>query len=81
MKITAMRTVALEFPYMCQFGAPYPGTRLGAVAVFLDTKDGITGESVLIAFNNKRISVLREMVHSLEALTVGPSTSVRRASR
>src|SRR3954454_1137551 len=71
MKITALRTVALKYPYSCQFGAPYPGPSLGALAVFLDTDAGITGETVLLAFNNKRLSVLHEMVRSFESLIIG----------
>ena len=71
MKITALRTVALQYPYSCQFGAPYPGPCLGALAVFLDTDAGITGENVLLAFNNRRLPVLQEMVRSLEPLVVG----------
>jgi L-alanine-DL-glutamate epimerase-like enolase superfamily enzyme len=71
MKITALRTVAVKYPYMCQFGAPFPGPSLGALAVFLDTDAGLTGECVLLAVNNKRVPVLHAMVHSLDMLVIG----------
>ena len=71
MKITALRTVAVQYPYWCQFGAAYPGRSLGALAIFLDTDAGLTGEFVLLAFAGKRLAVLREMVLSLDPLAVG----------
>lgn len=77
MKITALRTQALALPFTCEFGAPFANSpRLGALAIFLDTKEGIAGESLLISVQEKWLRVLAEMVRSLEPLAVGREASL-----
>lgn len=77
MKITALRTQALALPFTCEFGAPFANSpRLGALAIFLDTKDFISGESLLISVQTKWLPVLAAMVRALETLVVGREASL-----
>ncbi len=72
MKITSMIVLPMKVPYLCDIGAPFSTTEhLGAVAVLLRTDAGLVGENLLIAVNGKRLSVLVEMIRSLEPLIVG----------
>lgn len=72
MKITALRTIPLNVPYLCEMGAPFSRTgHLGILAVLLETDTGLRGESVLTALNPKHLVILDAMVKSLEPLVVG----------
>jgi L-alanine-DL-glutamate epimerase-like enolase superfamily enzyme len=72
MKITALRTMRLSFPFVCPLGAPYSQTaRMGALVVFVDTDQGVTGEGLLIAAHDKRFDVHQAMVNSLAGLVIG----------
>ena len=72
MKITALRTVSLSYPFVCPLGTPYSDTgRMGALAVFVDTDQGVTGEGLIIAVHDKRVAVHAAMVNSFAPLVVG----------
>jgi len=72
MKITTLTVVPLRVPYLCEIGAPFSSTEnLGAAVVLLRTNEGLVGENLLLAVNGKRLSVLVEMVRSMEPLIVG----------
>jgi L-alanine-DL-glutamate epimerase-like enolase superfamily enzyme len=76
MKITALRTQPLVLPFTCEFGTPFANSpRLGALAIFLDTKEGIVGEGLLISVQTQWLPVLAEMVRALETLVVGQQAS------
>ena len=71
-KITALRTerlvVPLPAPIMSGLG---PMTTTGVLLVYLESDAGVIGENLVFTLNNKRLSVLDEMVRSLEPLVVG----------
>lgn len=72
MKITALRTVPLQVPYVCEIGAPFSRhARLGAIAVLLETDEGLRGEGVLTALDARHVSVLDAMVRCLAPLVIG----------
>ena len=76
MKITALRAQPLILPFTCEFGTPFANSpRLGALAIFLDTKEGIVGEGLLISVQAQWLPVLAEMVHALEPLVLGREAS------
>ena len=72
MKITALRTIALSFPTVCPLGTPYSEKgRMGALAVFIESDQGLTGESVILAVHDRRVAVHAAMVQSFESLLIG----------
>jgi L-alanine-DL-glutamate epimerase-like enolase superfamily enzyme len=76
MKITALRMQPLALPFTCEFGTPFANSpRLGALAIFLDTKDGLVGEGLLVSVQAQWLPVLAEMVGALEPLVIGRKAS------
>src|SRR5262249_47349115 len=72
MKITKLRTSVVHFP----FEPPIDGGALqlrsaDCVLVFLETDAGLVGEGLVFALNNQRLTVIDEMVRSLEPLVIG----------
>ena len=73
MKITRLRTQVVHLP----IDPPIPTAILGnirsadCVLTFLDTDEGITGEGLVFSVNNRRLSVIHEMIRQLEDLVVG----------
>ena len=73
MKITRLRTQVVHLP----IDPPIPTAILGSirsadcVLTFLDTDEGITGEGLVFSINNRRLSVIHEMIRQLEDLVVG----------
>ncbi len=72
MKITALRTIPLSFPIVCPLGTSYSATGyMGGLAVFVDSDQGVSGEGVLIALNDKRLRIQADMVESFAPLLIG----------
>ena len=73
MKITRLRTQVVHLP----IDPPIPTAILGSirsadcVLTFLDTDEGLTGEGLVFSINNRRLSVIHEMIRNLEDLVVG----------
>ncbi len=73
MKITRLRTQVVHLP----IDPPIPTALLGmirsadCILTFLDTDEGITGEGLVFSINNRRLSVILEMIRQLEDLVVG----------
>ena len=73
MKITRLRTQVVHLP----IDPPIPTELLGSlrsadcVLTFLDTDEGITGEGLVFSINNRRLSVIHEMIRQFEDLVVG----------
>ena len=73
MKITRLRTQVVHLP----IDPPIPTAILGSirsadcVLTFLDTDEGLTGEGLVFTINNRRLSVIHEMIRNLEDLVVG----------
>jgi L-alanine-DL-glutamate epimerase-like enolase superfamily enzyme len=73
MKITRLRTQVVQLP----IDPPILTAILGSlhtascVLTFLDTDEGLTGEGLVFSINNKRLSVILEMIRQLEDLVVG----------
>ncbi len=73
MKITRLRTQVVHLP----IDPPIPTAILGTirsadcVLTFLDTDEGLTGEGLVFSTNNRRLSVILEMIRQLEDLVVG----------
>ena len=73
MKITGLRTRVVHLP----IDPPIPTAILGSlrsadcVLTFLDTDEGITGEGLVFAINNRRLTVIHEMIRQLADLVVG----------
>lgn len=70
MKIVDVRTVMVSVPYRTWIVAPDIQT-FGCVLVFVDTDEGVSGESFLWTFGTKRLGVLNSMVLSLKADVLG----------
>jgi L-alanine-DL-glutamate epimerase-like enolase superfamily enzyme len=70
MKIVELRTALANIPYKTWIVAPEIKT-FGCVLVFVDTDEGITGESVLWAFGTRYVNVLNSMVLSMKPDLVG----------
>ena len=72
MKITRLRTAVVRLPIepaiLSAFG---PLHSAGCVLCFLDTDQGLTGEGLVFALNNRRLDVIRAMVDSLAPLVEG----------
>ena len=73
MKITRLRTQVVHLP----IDPPIPTAILGSlrsadcVLTFLDTDEGLTGEGLVLSINNRRLSVIHEMIRQLEDLVIG----------
>lgn len=70
MKIKDVRTVMVDLPGTNWIVKPEIQS-FGCVLVFVDTDEGITGESVLWAFGTQRLNVLNSMVLSLKSDILG----------
>ncbi|OGP69044.1 MAG: mandelate racemase [Deltaproteobacteria bacterium RBG_13_47_9] len=70
MKITDLRTVMVDLPGTNWIVKPEIQS-FGCVLVFMETDEGITGESVLWAFGPRRLGVLNSMVLSLKSDVLG----------
>jgi L-alanine-DL-glutamate epimerase-like enolase superfamily enzyme len=72
MKISDIRTVSVELPLEKPVKTAIHNIEsASALLVFVDTDDGITGESYLFTLNARRLGVFREMVLSLKDVVVG----------
>ena len=72
MKITALRTEIVHIPITPPIrSAIFEIRSADCVLVFLDTDAGLTGEGLVFSINNRRLSVIHEMVRSFEPLVVG----------
>jgi len=73
MKITALRTILVEFPYPRPMGlaANFVLRTGGCVLVFLESDQGTVGEGLAYTFNADRIKLMNDMVQSLSPLVVG----------
>jgi L-alanine-DL-glutamate epimerase-like enolase superfamily enzyme len=73
MKITRLRTQVVHLP----IDPPILTAILGSihtaacVLTFLDTDEGLTGEGLVFSINNRRLSVILEMIRQLEDMVVG----------
>ena len=67
MKITQIRTQPIEIPFDKALGTSiHRITSVAALLVWIDTDEGITGESYLWVIGKHKLPVLMEMVRSLE---------------
>ena len=67
MKITQIRTQPIEIPFDKPLGTSiHRITSVAALLVWIDTDEGITGESYLWVIGKHKLPVLMEMVRSLE---------------
>ncbi|MFO1349579.1 MAG: mandelate racemase/muconate lactonizing enzyme family protein [Gammaproteobacteria bacterium] len=72
MKITAVRTARVSVPFDQPIRtAIHHIDSVQCLLVWLDTDEGISGESYLFAFNAKRVKVFEAMVASLAELAIG----------
>jgi L-alanine-DL-glutamate epimerase-like enolase superfamily enzyme len=73
MKITALRTQVVHLPIDPPIVTAILGSIRSAdcVLTFLDTDEGLTGEGLVFSINNRRLSVIHDMVRSLAELVVG----------
>jgi len=73
MKIIRLRTQVVHLPIDPPILTAILGSIRSAdcVLTFLDTDEGVTGEGLVLSINNRRLSVLHEMVRQLEDLIVG----------
>jgi L-alanine-DL-glutamate epimerase-like enolase superfamily enzyme len=70
MKITNLRTAAVNLPYDHWIVSPDIST-FGCVLVFIDTDEGRTGESFLWSFGTRYVAMLNAMVLSLKPGLIG----------
>ncbi len=70
MKITDLRTILVDLPYTTWIVKPEIRS-FGCVLVFIDTDEGIFGESLLWTFGTKHLDVLNSMVLSLKTDVIG----------
>ena len=80
MKVTGLRTIALRLPLPKPIMSGLGALRtLGVLLVFLESDQGAVGESLVFTLNDKRLTVLDEMVRSLAPLIEGqdPQFSTR----
>src|SRR4030042_83407 len=70
MRIKDLRTIPIDLPGKNWVVAPEIRT-FGCVLVFVDTDEGVTGESLLWTFGTKRLDVLNSMVLSLKTDVLG----------
>ena len=73
MKITKLRTQVVHLPIDPPIATAILGSIRSAdcVLTFLDTDEGLTGEGLVFSVNNRRLSVIHEMVRQLEDMVVG----------
>jgi len=73
MKITRLRTQVVHLPIDPPIVTAILGSIRSAdcVLAFLDTDEGLTGEGLVFSINNRRLSVIHEMIRQLEDLVVG----------
>jgi L-alanine-DL-glutamate epimerase-like enolase superfamily enzyme len=73
MKITRLRTEIVHLPIDPPILTAILGSIRSAdcVLTFLDTDEGMTGEGLVLSINNRRLSVILDMVRQLEDLVVG----------
>ena len=80
MKITGLRTARVDLPLREPFVTSLHDIRsIGCLLVYLDTDDGVTGESYMWLSSAGRLPVLDAMVKSLADLVVGRDPSDVRA--
>jgi L-alanine-DL-glutamate epimerase-like enolase superfamily enzyme len=72
-KITRLRTQVVHLPIEPAIPTALLGSIRSAdcVLTFLDTDEGLTGEGLVFSINNRRLSVILEMIRQLEDLVVG----------
>ena len=72
MKITGIRTKAIEIPFPQPIGTSiHRITGVSALLVWVDTDEGVTGESYLWTIGAHKVAVLDAMVNSLCNVVVG----------
>ena len=73
MKITRLRTQVVHLPIDPPILTSILGSLRSAdcVLTFLDTDEGLTGEGLVLSINNRRLSVIHDMIRQLEDLVVG----------
>jgi L-alanine-DL-glutamate epimerase-like enolase superfamily enzyme len=73
MTITRLRTPVVRLPIEPAIPTAILGSIRSAdcVLTFLDTDEGLTGEGLVFSVNNRRLSVILEMIRQLEDLVVG----------
>ncbi len=72
MKITGLRTVQVDLPIEKPIRTAIHDIRsVGCVLVFLDTDEGLGGESYMFTMNAGRLDVLESMAKSLERHVIG----------
>lgn len=73
MKITRLRTQVVHLPIEPAIPTAILGSIRSAdcVLTFLDTDEGLTGEGLVFSINNRRLSVIHDMIRQLEDLVVG----------
>jgi L-alanine-DL-glutamate epimerase-like enolase superfamily enzyme len=72
MKITAIRSKRIGIPFDKPIGTSiHHITGVDGLLVWVDTDEGITGESYLWAIGGHRVPVLEAMVHALSGTVVG----------
>ena len=73
MKITRLRTQIVHLPIDPPIVTAILGSIRSAdcVLTFLDTDEGPTGEGLVLSINNRRLSVIHDMIRQLEDLVVG----------
>jgi L-alanine-DL-glutamate epimerase-like enolase superfamily enzyme len=73
MKITRLRTQVVHLPIEPAIPTALVGSIRSAdcVLTFLDTDEGLTGEGLVFSINNRRLSVIHDMIRQLEDLVVG----------
>ena len=70
MKVKDVRTIMVDLPGKHWIVKPAIQS-FGCVLVFVDTDEGMTGESVLWTFGTQRLNVLNSMVLSLRCDMLG----------
>ena len=78
MKITRLRTQVVHLPIDPPIVTAILGSIRSAdcVLTFLDTDEGLTGEGLVLSINNRRLTVIHDMIRQLEDLVVGPGPAV-----
>ncbi len=73
MKITRLRTQVVHLPIDPPILTAILGSIRSAdcVLTWLDTDEGLTGEGLVFSINNRRLSVIYDMIRRLEDLVVG----------
>jgi L-alanine-DL-glutamate epimerase-like enolase superfamily enzyme len=72
MKITAVRTILVNVPIAKPVKTSIHDIRsVGCVLVFVDTDEGMTGESYIFTLSAKRLDVLNAMILSLKSELIG----------